>query len=79
MNNRVRFAVFLYFIIILSVYSFQPKLMFTTDRKMKPFGLHSEASLLPFPLFIIWTAVGAYYIPCILCVFYKCSVKKNMK
>lgn len=73
MNNRVRFAVFLYFIISSTVYCLQPSIMFTKEREMKTFGLHKESSLLTYPLFLLWTAVLAYYIPCILCVLYACK------
>ena len=77
MNNRIRFAVFLYLIVSLSVYSLQHRAMFTEDRKMKPFGLHCGATLLPFPLFLLWLAVLAYYIPCLLCMMYTCRSETN--
>lgn len=72
MNNRVRFAVLLYLCIVLGTYVAQPSIMFTPDRKMRPFGISNGDTICSFPIFLLWVSVATYYIPCILCVLYRC-------
>lgn len=73
MNNRVRFAVLMYLLIVLGTYLSQPSIMFTEDRKMKPFGIAEGETILSFPVFLFWIAVGAYYLPCMLCILFTCQ------
>jgi hypothetical protein len=49
--------------------------MFTEDRKMKAFGIAEGETILSFPVFLFWIAVGAYYLPCILCILFTCQKK----
>ena len=73
-NNRVKISILIYLFLVCVIYTIKPSIMFTSDNKLKEFGVGENQTLYSFPVFILSSSVFIYYFFTMLCINYsQCS------
>ena len=61
-NNRVKYTLLIYLVVVMIIIITRPKFMFKTNGEFKPFGIGKNKTVFPFWFISFVSIVIAYYI-----------------
>lgn len=72
-NSRVVYSVMFYILLMILIVLSKPSLMFTTNGKIKEFGISDDKTMISLGVFTVLSAIVSFYIFCIIDLIFKNS------
>mgnify|MGYP000203191501 FL=1 len=70
-NNRIKYALAIYLVIVIVLVLARPKIFFNKDGSFKPFGTGTGKTPIPFWLVLLVSVIFAYYLANLLVLIKK--------